>query len=568
MSNKGDFLSGFSGGNTQKPLTEQNTTPVKDTNPNGTNKTNTPDNKNVSQQKDKIQTPPLPGSSGVATRPAQNASSVIKAPEHVVTRDEKFHKRALIKYSVIGASAVFLAIIAFFIFRASDTITVRNWVGESFEDAQTWSLIGGGANVEQNLEWNLEYAEGIIISQNVEPGERMSSRGLITFTVSRGPNMDEVIELPDFTTMTRQSVDTWRRANHVPVTFRPQPHDEIPNHGVIDVDFPSTVDPNHFRRRDTVFVYVSEGPQTFQIGNLVNFTPQQLANWREQNPDVILEINYEASEDIARGVVMRQSVAAGTRLPVGEALTLTISGGNPVEVPNFAYFRRGQLDEVEADGLKIEVQDRYHGTVPLGQFIYQSVEAGTELFGEDAFVTVRYSLGRPWIPIIGMENHIQETFLGFANRGAPNVRFTVEPVDHYELRGTVLSQTHYNQFVGLDTVVHFKISRGNLNPPVEAPPEVPPGDTPLPPPTTITMPRTVTGAREDSAAVEEFVTRAEIYNIEVAFDRVNNLSVPHNHVLRVIDAITYQVIAPGSQIESGRSIIIEVAYNPDFEGGE
>ena len=96
MSNKGDFLSGFSGGNTQKPLTEQNRVPVKESNPTEGNKTDVrkdkPSKADIAENKklaDKIVAEaekkestlkPRSAPTGPATRPAQNASAIIKAP--------------------------------------------------------------------------------------------------------------------------------------------------------------------------------------------------------------------------------------------------------------------------------------------------------------------------------------------------------------------------------------------------------------------------------------------------------------------------------------------------------
>jgi len=486
MSKKGDFLSGFSGGNTQKPLTEQNLTPAKETDSTEEKKADVAENKKLADEivadaEKKENAAKKSASSAIATRPAQNPSAIIKAPEHVVTKDEKFHKRKMIRYGIIGIVIVITALLVFLIFRMFNNVEVPNWVGEDIEYARTWGMLDGGT-VEIEREYSLEFAEDIVIAQNRDPGSTMSRNSVIILTVSLGPDMNEVIDLPEFEEMTRGQIRTWTDEYLMRgVTFREENSSDVEDNYVIRVEFPSAVDPDNFRRSDTVTIYVSTGPETIAISSLVGNTREEVDEFITENPLVNVEIEYEPHETIERGTVLAQSPSPGTRLVVGEALTLTLSAGDIVVVPNFADLRRIEAIEMGEDPeaeLNVIVHRRWNATVPNGRFVSQSVEPGEELYGESPTVIVVYSEGRPWIPdLVGTSvRDLESTIIDINDKGS-TITINIVYVNSYRTRGTITSQTRHNQFVALNEHVIFYVSYGNLQPP----PDYIPPDPPDPP---------------------------------------------------------------------------------------
>ena len=499
MSKKGDFLSGFSGGNTQKPLTEQNNrTPVKETNPTEVKK-ETPNKIDVeasskkidvaankkladqivaeSERKGKASTP-RPNSANTATRPAQSANAIIKAPEHIVTKDEKFHKRKMIRYGIVGSIVIVVAILVFFIVRMVNSVDVPNWVGQDIGQITSWQ-ISNRITVTQEYEYSLEHPEDTIIAQSREPGSTVQRGSSIVFTISRGADMNQIVGLPDFETMTRGQIRTWADEYQIRgITFRDENSSEVEANDVIRVEFPGTVDPDNFRRSDSVTIYVSNGPETVQIGNMIGNEREQVNEFIENNPLIDVEIEYESHETIPRGTVLQQSHPSGTRLAIGETFTLTLSAGDPIIVPNFADMRRIEAMEMQGGmegdmeggmgsvSLDIHVRERYHPTVPYGRFVSQSVEAGEDWFEGDPRIVVTYSLGRPWIPrmIDGLAENIESEIVAINDKGA-FLTLRIDWVDSHEMRGIVIGQTHYNQNVALDTHIVFRVSRGNLQPP-------------------------------------------------------------------------------------------------------
>lgn len=493
MTSGGDFLSGFSGGNSQKPLTGQNEKPVKDEKPTAPERDKkvseaeksaikVAENKKLADkiveeaekaEKAKNNTSAKPSSQAVATRPAQSASSVIKAPEHVVTTDKSYNKRTIIKYGVIGAVVVVVALIAFLIIRMVGTTEVPNFVGQELRQAELWQ-IQGGATVVASQEYSIEFDDGMIISQSVEPGETISSNSVLNVAVSRGPDMNEIIDLPDFMTMTRGQITTWMNDLRIrSVQFTNEASAEVDQNHVIRVEFPPAVDPDNFRRSDSITIFVSTGAATVQLPDFVGDDLEDVEEFINENPGIELIIEEEENETIEAGTVLRQNPARGARMVDGDTLTIVISQGDPIIVPNWGNIRRGEAED-PVDGLNFRTEDRFHATVPLGRFISQSVAAGTRLFPGHDEVRVIYSLGRPWIPsrVGELENVIDPMVHDFNEQGAPITR-EIRQVDHWEPRGTIVTQSVYHQFVALNANVVFSISRGNLQPPPE-PLEPPP----------------------------------------------------------------------------------------------
>ena len=487
MSKKGDFLSGFSGGNTQKPLTEQNTAPVKESFSAGEKNTDIKKgtgNVDIATNKrlaDKIVADAeRKAKKPTATRPTQSSSAIIKAPEHVVTKDEKFHQRKLFRFGIIGLAIVIIAIIIFFIFRIVNTVEVPNWQGRNISEAVTWGTLEIGA-VEIEHEYSLEYDEDIIIAQSRDPGSNMSRNANLALTVSQGPDMTEEVDLPEFEEMTRAQIRTWADEYLMRgISFREENNADVEANHVIRVEFPSAVDPERFRRSDSVTIYVSTGPEMVSISNLIGNDREEVDEFITENPLIVVETEYEPHETIEHGTVLAQDPAPGTRLAAGETLTLTLSGGNPVVVPNFADMRRADAESMAEDSeaeLKIVVHRRWNATIPTGRFVSQSIDAGEELFGEMPTVIVVYSDGRPWLPDLRRTSvrDLESTIIEINDKGS-SITIDIVFVDSYEVRGTIIGQTRHNQFVAMDDHIIFNVSLENLDPPPDYVPPDPPGD--------------------------------------------------------------------------------------------
>lgn len=493
MNKKGDFLTGFSGGSTNKPLTEQSEAPVSgdkstetkktdvkkdiktDVKKAETTKVNISNNKKLADQIVTENEKKAKARVGTATRPAQNASAIIKAPEHTITKDDKFHKRKMTQYGIIGTSSVVIIFVIFFLVRMVTRVEVRNFEGDELSEVNTWGVMNS-ITIEPTHEYSIEVPEGHIISQSHEPGTRIPSRSVFSVVVSDGPDMNEVVALPeDLEEMTRGEITTWRNDNGFTassIAFSDEASTEVDANHVIRIEVPNDVDINNFTRSDRLNIVFSSGPQIIQMGNFMTApgnTREAVETWQAANPGINVEIEDEPSDTVERDIVLGQSHAPQSNLEEGSTVTIRISAGSPVIVPNFADV----LSEEEATelgqeiDLQVNIRNRFNTLIPKGRFVAQSREPGYELFGENPSVNVTYSLGPPWMESLSMENDIQEAMNRFRSGGAWVTSETVY-VDSFQPRGTIVFQSLYNQYIAMDAHVVFHVSRGNLTPPAGA----------------------------------------------------------------------------------------------------
>ena len=397
-----------------------------------------------------------------------DSKRAIARTDHTVKKDSTYDKRKIIRYATIAASVLTVSLLAFGIFFVSNQVTVRDFTGANISEARTWG-ISNRVTIEPTEEYSLEYDTDIIMEQDRAPDTRISRGSVLRLTVSKGPNMTEHLELPDFSTMTTQEVREWRqtvRADNANVNE--EYSDEVEAGQFIRYEFTSSsVTRENYTRSDGLLIYMSRGTQVFEANIVVpNFFDEPLSaaqEWAREN-NIELVIEEGTHDDVEAGNITEQSAEADSRVARGDEVTVTISRGMAVTVPNFSNI--SFEDAAEQRGLEVTVQRRYSATLPFGRLMSQSIPAGTELVGEGHQITVVYSLGRPFIEDLRTrsESELPEIFYAFTSRGA-NITYSISYVDSYHDRGTIVRMSPFAQFLSMNAHVNIEVSRGNLRPP-------------------------------------------------------------------------------------------------------
>ena len=108
-----------------------------------------------------------------------------------------------------------------------------------------------------------------------------------------------------------------------------------------------------------------------------------------------VEITYEESDTVDEGVVMNTNISAGTELPVGSTVNLTVSSGSQgVEVPEIAgYGFEEASSKLENLGFSVNKVEAYSDTVDVGTVVSQMPLAGNKA-PKGSVITVTVSLGK------------------------------------------------------------------------------------------------------------------------------------------------------------------------------
>jgi len=414
---------------------------------------------------------------------AKSNNQKIATTEHIVEKDDHYQKRKLIRYGIIGGSAFVACLAIFFITRLMNRVEIKDFVGTPIAEARTWGLTNQ-ITLEVEEVFDLEYDENMIIDQSVEPNKTLQSGSVLQLTVSKGPDPDEIIELPDFESMNAAEVREWQQENRATnVNIREEYSEEVEQGNFIRKEFGSNaINEDNYTRKDGLIIFMSKGEEVFEanidVPDFTKQTKEEVEKWAKEK-DVDLTIEEGTSSTVFPNHIISQSIAAGEKIAKKDEITVVVSIGQSVTVPNFSNYNATEATESFADELNVIVQHRYNGSVPFGRVISQSESAGTELIKGETTpkVTVVYSLGRPYLEnLIGTsEKELNSIFHDFTSQGA-NITYTVNYVDSSEAKGNIVSMSKYAQFMSMTDHVNISVSRGNLTPPAPAEATIPEDD--------------------------------------------------------------------------------------------
>ena len=394
----------------------------------------------------------------------KKTAAAISSPEHNTVVDREFGKKKLIRNIIIAVSIFAVGVMIFAAVRLANRVTVKDFTGTPIDEAKRWGLTSG-ITVETEYEFSVEYDENDIIHQSVEPLKKIQKGSIISFTVSRGADPDERIELPDFSGMTTQEVGDWKasvRADNAVVTL--EYSDTVPSGEFIRKKFANDgVNESNYTRADGLQIYMSRGVEVFEANiTMPGFKGKSKDEAEYFAAEHELEVTYkeEASDTVPAGMIISQSVEKGTKIAKKSGITFVVSLGPAVTVPDFNDVPMD--DAAGYEGLAVTVKRMYSESCGYGRVISQSETAGTELTGDNNRVTVVYSLGKPYIDnMIGQsEKELPAYFYDFRTKGA-DITYTVKYVSSPEPKGQIVGMSRYAEYVSMKASVTIQVSRGN-----------------------------------------------------------------------------------------------------------
>ena len=247
------------------------------------------------------------------------------------------------------------------------------------------------------------------------------------------------------------------------------------------VDEVTAQDPNGGARVDegsTVTLTVSDGPGEALVPDVTGLGPRRAA--RElRDAGFVFTIDEDASDDVPKGRIIRQSPPGGTRAPVGSRIRLIQSSGpEQVDVPDVVGLSRNSAEaELERAGLGADIEEE-ESDEPKDDVIRQTPAAGTTV-DAGTRVTIVISKGRTDVEVpnvIGSDRAEARSVLARAGFGVRvSERLTTDETED----GVVLAQrpTGGSERRKGTTVL---IVVGRFEPPVVQSPPPPPENEPVP----------------------------------------------------------------------------------------
>lgn len=205
----------------------------------------------------------------------------------------------------------------------SDTIPMIDTKDYSLFDLELWLKRNGiNYNIEYVYSDSVKRNEIINVNKNVDEEINIKNDKL-NIIVSKG----KTIVVPNIITMNVEDVTKWINDNNLKIEYNEAYDDNIPLGGIIDCNY----DENDEIEEETLIkITTSKGPLKMESFASLN----DFRSWAEKY-DVKYKEEYQYSDSITKGKIISFSKQNGETIKNNETITVYISKGKPITIPNF-----------------------------------------------------------------------------------------------------------------------------------------------------------------------------------------------------------------------------------------
>lgn len=393
--------------------------------------------------------------------------------------DPNYRKKQQRKVILIGLSVVLLMGLIMGTNYVLNQVRIPDFVNQPVTEIRTWA---NRNNITLQVEelYSLETGRDIVMTIDPLPNQTVQKGSIIRVQVSLGADPDEVIPVPDFKGSNIFVIQEWLNQNQIQnLRIIYENNDDIEMDQFIKLSFNDTsINNNTYRRKDFGVITISRGPIVYEKNIAVPdwlSTPKSLSDvmtWANTN-SIKLNVQRESSARVPIDGVIRQVPSAGVLIAKNDQVTVVVSLGQSVRVPDFRQIAMDDA-QITLSNARVRVIKMYNDTNAYGDFIWQDVAAGTNIDQarvDPVTITVYYSLGKPFIEnLVGsLESVLPKYFYDFNQQGA-TLTYRVTYVDSCSntsvtQKGTICSMSAYNQFVSVNTEVAITVLKENVSTP-------------------------------------------------------------------------------------------------------
>ncbi|MCR4632994.1 MAG: PASTA domain-containing protein [Erysipelotrichaceae bacterium] len=276
----------------------------------------------------------------------QGKPASFKEEERIpVTREKRpLNVKALIIAAIV---LLVLGILSYFLFLAPK-IEMPDFIGKTRSDVAAWVKQQGieTSGVIFDDTYDFDSNEGTILSQSVAPGKKVKNNVKLNFTLSLGPDPEEKIRVPDLSSMTKDEIQEWISSNKLLKTKMVTAYNtEVAENEVIDYSF-SGCEEDSFSRGCTLKINVSKGRAPAGKVSVEDFEKKPYASveaWAKTNKIELIKVE-QYSDKIDQDYVISQSIASGKTIKEGDSMTVVVSKGVAVYMPNMIGWSKKQVD--------------------------------------------------------------------------------------------------------------------------------------------------------------------------------------------------------------------------------
>lgn len=237
-----------------------------------------------------------------------------------------------------------------------------------------------------------EVKKGHVIKTNPDIGSQVKKGTSINLVISSGQKKFEII---DYTNKKYSSTAKKLRKKGFEVKKTSVQSSTIPKGYIVSQSVPEgeKVYPN----KTTIEFEVSSGSNAVTVKDLTGYSLKGAQDYAADN-GFNINSTEEFSDDVAKGLVIRQSPPAGSRLNKGNTITVVISKGkdDSITVDNLVGKSLNEAGKFADDNnLKFSYTEEYSDTITAGLVIRQTPAAGSKISKDGTFSVVISKGKRP-----------------------------------------------------------------------------------------------------------------------------------------------------------------------------
>lgn len=239
--------------------------------------------------------------------------------------------------------------------KRSDDITITVSLGDksllkpiTLKDVKDMSLFDVTLYLNRNaIEYELKYEfsdkvdKGNVINCDTKKGTKLSPGDKVVLTISKGKE----IKVPELRNMKLSEVTKWMIENNLNINYSDAYDNEIKSGNVISSNYKKG---DIIEEETTVDIVVSKGKLKMpKLSDIDTFK-----TWADKN-GVKYEIKEEFNDNVAKDDIIKASVKTGKAINLDETITVYVSKGKAVTIPNFIGKTKSEIQN-ECDKLNIK----------------------------------------------------------------------------------------------------------------------------------------------------------------------------------------------------------------------
>lgn len=306
------------------------------------------------------------------------------------------------KTIIIGVIALIVIAAIIFVIFFMPKIKVEDFTGRQKEDAVAWirqqEIETTGIIFRE--EYDFDNASGTVLAQDPNEG-KVTKSAKMTFVISKGPDPDERITVPDFESMDKEQINYWIKTNKLLSTkINTTYSDEVEQDQFIKAEY-TGCEADSFTRGCSLKISISKGAKPEDEITMADFVKKSYAEIEAWATPKKIKLNKSEaySDTIDTGLIISQSVKENEKVKAGDTVNVVVSKGKAVYAKNFIG---EDIEDVTYWATKNNVylisKEQYSSDYSKGEVISQSIAAGKII--TDEFV-IYVSLGNPEFNITG-----------------------------------------------------------------------------------------------------------------------------------------------------------------------